>query len=93
MSGGVEICQELDPEEMIRNLAQKTGEPAGKVRRVVERELGIEDTDPLVLTFEIAGESTEREVAALLAERSSTPQGLAAGVYERVEQAVRELEV
>lgn len=93
MSGGVEICQELDPEEMIRDLAQKTGEPAEKVRRVVERDLGLEDTDPLVLTFEIAGESTEREVAALLAERSSTPQGLAAGVYERVEQAVRELEV
>lgn len=89
MSGGVEICQELDPEEMIQALAQRTGEPAEKVRRVVERELGLEDTDPLVLTFEIAGESTESEVAALLAERSSTPQGLAAGAYERVEEAIR----
>ena len=89
MGGGIEVCQELDPEEMSREVSEKTGKEVTGVRRVIEEELGLEDTEPVVLTFEIAGDATEEEAAELLAERSSEPEGLAAGLYRRIEEVVR----
>ena len=89
MNGDIEICQELNPEAMIRDIARSTGTPPAEVRRVVEGDLGLEDTDPVVLTFEVSGGSTEREVAALLKNRSVSPRGLAAAVYERIEDKIR----
>jgi hypothetical protein len=89
MGGGIEICQELDPETMGHELSERTGRDPSEVRRAIEQDLGLEDTEPVVLTFEIAGETTTDEVARMLAERSSAPEGLAAGLYRRVEEAIR----
>jgi hypothetical protein len=88
MGGGIEVCQELDPETMSREISEKTGHEAPEIRRAIERELGLEDAEPVVLTFEIAGETTTDEVARMLAERSSEPEGLAADLYRRVEESV-----
>lgn len=88
MGGGIEVCQELDPEAMSREISEKTGHEPSEIRQVIEEELGLEDAEPVVLTFEIAGETTTDEVARMLAERSTEPEGLAAGLYHRVEEAV-----
>ncbi len=88
MGGGIEVCQELDPETMSREISEKTGHELSEVRRAIEEELGLEDEEPVVLTFEIAGETTTTEVARMLAERSTAPEGLAAGLYRRIEEAV-----
>ena len=89
LGGGIEVCQELDPETMSREISAKTGREASNVRRIIERELGLEDADPVVLTFEVPGETPTDEAARMLAERSSEPEGLAAGLYRRVEEALR----
>ncbi len=89
LGGGIEVCQELDPEVMSREISERTGRDAAEVRRLVERELGVEDPEPVVLTFEIAGDTEAGVAAQLLAERSSEPEGLAAGLYRRVEEALR----
>ena len=86
MGGGIEVCQELDPEAMSREISEKTGRGVEQVRQTVEEELGLEDTEPVVLTFEIAGAAAAEEAAKMLVERSSTPEGLAAGLYRRVEE-------
>ena len=86
MGGGIEVCQELDPETMSREISEKTGNDLADVRRTVAEELGLDDTEPVVLTFEISGDATLEAAAKLLAERSSTPEGLAAGLYRRVEE-------
>jgi hypothetical protein len=88
MGGGIEVCQELDPEAMSREISERTGKDLAEVRRGVEEELGFEDMQPVVLTFEISGDATAEEAAKMLAERSSAPEGLAAGIYQRVEEAV-----
>jgi hypothetical protein len=88
MGGGIEVCQELDPETMSREISEKTGHEASEVRQAIEQELGLEDSEPVVLTFEIAGETMTDEVARMLAERSAEPEGLAAGIYRRIERAV-----
>jgi len=88
MGGGIEVCQELDPEAMSREISERTGKDLAEVRRGVEEELGLEDMQPVVLTFEISGDATAEEAAKMLAERSSAPKGLAAGIYQRVEVAV-----
>jgi hypothetical protein len=88
ISGGIEVCQELDPGVMSHEISEKTGRAVPDVRRVVGEELGLEDDEPVVLTFEISGETAPTEAAQLLAERSSEPEGLAAGLYRRVEEAV-----
>src|SRR5215211_6379306 len=87
MGGGIEVCQELDPESMSREISARTGKDLVEVRRVISEELGLEDMEPVVLTFEIAGKATADEAAKMLAERSSTPEGLAAGLYSRIEEA------
>ncbi len=88
MGGGIEVCQELDPETMSREISEKTGHEAPEVRQAIEQELGLQDSEPVILTFEIAGETTTNEVARMLAERSAEPEGLATGIYRRIESAV-----
>ncbi len=90
LGGGIAVCQELDPRAMAREISAKTGHEEDGVRRVVEEELGLEDAEPVVLTFEIGGDTTLADAARTLAERSATPEGLAANLYRRVEEAVRE---
>lgn len=89
VGGGVAICQELDPEAMSREIAAKTGRDTAEIRDTVPEELGLEDLEPVVLTFEIPGETSAAEAARMLRDRSSTPEGLAASLYRRVEEAVR----
>jgi hypothetical protein len=89
IGGGIEICQELDPEAMGREVAAKTGRDVSEIERIIAEELGLEDAEPVVLTFEIAGESETRQVARMLAERSALPEGLASGLYRRIEEIVR----
>ena len=89
IGGGIEVCQELDPEAMSREISGKTGQEIEEVRRIVQKELGLEDMEPVVLTFEIAGDTEAGAAAGMLAERSAEPEGLAAGLYRRVEEAVK----
>jgi hypothetical protein len=89
MGGGIEVCQELDPEAMSREISERTGHDVYEVRQIITEELGLEDAEPVVLTFEIAGETETRRVAEMLAERSSEPEGLASGLYRRIEEAIR----
>jgi hypothetical protein len=89
MGGGIEVCQELDPELMSREIALKTGREVAEVRRVVEEELGLEDPEPVVLTFEIPGDTEAGAAAQILSERSSEPEGLASRLYRRVEETLR----
>lgn len=88
LGGGIAVCQELDPAAMARDISAKTGRDEDEVRRVVQEELGLEDAEPVVLTFEIPGDATAADAARTLAERSATPQGLAANLYRRAEEAV-----
>jgi hypothetical protein len=89
MGGGIEVCQELDPEAMSREVAGETGREIPEVRRIVREELGLEDMEPVVLTFEIPGDTEADTAAGMLAGRSSEPEGLAAELYRRVEEALR----
>ena len=88
LGGGIEVCQELDPEEMSREISGKTGQEIAEIRRIVQKELGLEEMEPVVLTFEIPGDTEASAAAGMLAERSSEPQGLAAGLYRRVEDVI-----
>jgi hypothetical protein len=89
LGGGIEICQEFDPEAASREISAKTGREVYEVRLAIAEELGLEDAEPVVLTFEIAGENETGQVARMLAERSSEPEGLASGLYRRIEEKVR----
>ncbi len=89
LGGGIEVCQELDPEAMGREISTRTGRDVSEVRRVVEEELGLDDMEPVVLTFEISGDTEAGAAAETLAERSSEPEGLATGLYRRIEEALR----
>ena len=88
IGGGIEICQELDPEEMSRKISEKTGRDVSEVRWIVQEELGLDDTEPVVLTFEIPGDTEAGIASEMLAERSSEPEGLASGLYRRVEEVI-----
>ena len=88
MGGGIAVCQELDPAAIAREVSEKTGRDEDEVRRTVEKELGLEDAEPVVLTFEIPGDATAADASRILAERSATPEGLAANLYRRVEEAI-----
>jgi len=88
VGGGIEVCQEFDPELASREISTKTGHQVSAVRRAIARELGLEDEEPVVLTFELAGETETGQAARMLAERSAEPEGLAAGLYRRIEEAV-----
>jgi hypothetical protein len=88
LGGGVEVCQEFDPEAASREISRRTGHEVAEVRRAIADELGLECDEPVVLTFEISGETETDQVAAVLAERSAEPEGLASGIYQRIEEAV-----
>lgn len=88
LGGGIEVCQEFDPEAASREISAKTGREVSRVKLAIADELGLEDAEPVVLTFEIAGETETRRVVELLTERSSEPEGLAAGLYRRIEEIV-----
>ncbi len=88
LGGGIEVCQELDPDAMSREISERTGRETSEVRRAIAEELGLEDAEPVVLTFEIAGETETSHVAQMLAERSSEPEGLAADLYHRIERVL-----
>ena len=88
VGGGIEICQEFDPEAASREISAKTGHEVAEVRRTIMEELGLEDAEPVVLTFEISGETETSRVAAMLAERSSEQEGLASGLYRRIEEVL-----
>ena len=89
LGGGIAVCQELDPASVAREVSQKTGREEDEVRRMVEVELGLEDPEPVVLNFEISGDTEASEAARMLAERSATSEGLAANLYRRIEEATR----
>ncbi len=86
LGGGIVVCQELDPAVMSREVSSRTGRGEGEARSAVEEELGLEEGEPVVLTFEIPGDTTTPEVARMLAERSATPEGLAANLYREVQE-------
>ena len=85
LGGGIEVCQELDPEAMSREISEKSGREISEVRRTVKAELGLDDMEPVVLTFEVSGDTEAGAAAAMLAERSANPGGLASGLYSAVE--------
>jgi hypothetical protein len=89
LGGGIEVCQEFDPEAVSREISARTGHQASEVRGIIAEQLGLDDAEPVILTFEIAGETETRRVAEMLGERSSDPEGLAAGLYSRIEQALK----
>ncbi len=88
IGGGIAICQTLAPEAMANELSETSGKPQPEVRATMVRELGLEDFDPLTLTFEVPGDITSDEAARVFAERSSTPRGIASNVYREVEAAL-----
>ncbi|HEY6674550.1 MAG TPA: hypothetical protein VIZ59_06495, partial [Rubrobacteraceae bacterium] len=71
VGGGIEICQEFDPEAASREISAKTGQDVSRVRLAITDELGLDSAEPVVLTFEIAGETETGEAARMLAERSA----------------------
>ena len=88
VGGGIEVCQEFDPEAVSRDISARTGHEVAEVRRAIAEELGLEDAEPVVLTFEISGETETGRAAALLAERSARAEGLASGLYRRIEETL-----
>jgi hypothetical protein len=58
------------------------------VRLAIADELGLDSAEPVVLTFEIAGETETGEAARMLAERSAELEGLASGIYRRIEEII-----
>ena len=89
LGGGIEVCQEFDPEAASREISAKTGCEVSLVRLAIADELGLEGAEPVVLTFEIAGETETGHVARMLTERSAEPEGLASGIYQRIEEIAR----
>ena len=89
MGGGIEVCQELDPQRMAGELSEGTGRETSEVRRAIAGGLGLEDDEPVVLTFEISGEVTVAEAARMLQERSQHPEGLAAAIYAEVGDSLK----
>ena len=89
MGGGIAVCQELDPKAMSREISTNTERNEAVVQRIVKEELSLEDLEKVVLTFEMPGETPAPEAARMLQDRSSTPQGLAAGIYRQIEESIR----
>ena len=89
LGGGIEVCQEFDPEAVSREISVKTSREVSEVRQAIAEELGLDDAEPVVLTFEIEGETETGRVAEMLAERSAEPEGLASGLYRRIEEIIK----
>ena len=88
LGGGIAVCQELDPKVMAREISERIGRKHQEVERMAEEELGLEDLEPVVLTFEMPGDTAAADAARMLVERSATPEGLAADLYRQVEKAL-----
>jgi hypothetical protein len=88
VGGGIEICQEFNPEAASREISAKTAQDVSRVRLAIADELGLDSAEPVVLTFEIAGETETGEAARMLAERSAELEGLASGIYRRIEEII-----
>jgi hypothetical protein len=89
IGAAITICQELDPAALLREVAGELGRDEEEVRRAAAEELGLEDFDPLTLTYDIPGNTPVEEAARMLREKSATPRGLAEGVYRRVRAAAQ----
>ncbi len=88
VGGGIEVCQEFDPQAASREISARTGHEISEVRLAIAEELGLDDAEPVVLTFEIAGKTETATAAKMLAEHSAEPEGLAAGIYRRIEEMI-----
>lgn len=86
LGGGIAVCQEFDPGAMALEISGKAEREILAVERAVEEELGVEDLEPIVLTFEVPGDTATGEAARMLADRSTTHRGLAESLYRRVEE-------
>lgn len=89
VDGGVVICQEFDPERMVAELASALRREASEVRETAVRTLGLEDFEPVVLTFDIPRDTTVDEAAELLAQRSRVAEGLAEKIYRQLAETIR----
>ena len=89
MDGGVEICQEFDPSTMIAEMAEASGRDVRDVQRAAIASLGLENLEPIVLTYEIPWNTTTEEAAESLAYRSSTANGLADNIYRHLARSLR----
>ena len=89
LDGGIVVCQEFDPVATVRAVAKGTGRPVPEVEEVALRELDLEDLEPVVLTFELPGATETRDAYRALVERSRTPEGIAANLKQRIEEATR----
>ena len=90
IDAGIAICQVFDPAAAIREISESTGRPGAEVEEAVLDELGLEDLEPVVLTFELPGATEARDASLALVERSRTPEGLAASLHRRIEETLRQ---
>lgn len=88
--GGIAVCQTLEPEAMIQEMAGAFGVEETEVRRVAIRTLGLEGFEPVELVYELGGNESVERMAEELARRSATRAGLAAGIYHELAGALRE---
>lgn len=88
IGGGIEVCQELDPDRAGRDLSRELGVSQERATEAVLSELGMNEPETVVLTFEIPGDASADEASSLLSERSATPEGIAAPIYERARKAL-----
>lgn len=89
VDGGVAICQELDPEKMVAEVGSAFGRDVREVREAAVRTLGLEDFEPVVLTFDISRDTTIDDAAEALAQRSRTAEGLAEKIYRQLAESLR----
>lgn len=89
IDGGVAICQEFDPERMIAEMAVVFKREASEVREMAVRTLGLEDFDPVVLTFNVGRDTIVDEAAEILAQRSRVAEGLAEKIYRQLAETLR----
>lgn len=87
--GGVAICQELQPAAMVADLTAVSRRDEAEVSRTAVRTLGLQDFEPVVLVFNLDGDTTVHEAAGEMAARSATSEGLAANVYRTLMEALR----
>lgn len=90
IGGGIAICQTLDPEGMANEVSEITGHSLSETKKLVARELGLDDFAPITLTFEVPGDITDEEAAKVFNARSSTRRGIAEGVFRTLEAAANE---
>ncbi len=89
MDGGVSICQELAPEKMVAEVAAALDRDVWETRRTAVTALGLEDFEPVILTFDLPRSATVDEAASILAERSRAAEGLAEKIYRGLAETLR----